>query len=100
MKQRAKTFPMLSIAGKFPSVQCKITDSLNPNGFPTLTGAKLHVPFKNKPVRSSKIRRYSQTFIVHGQRVIQTAWSLQDCSSTTETPEYGYALSLACRNID
>jgi hypothetical protein len=64
MNQGAKTFPMLGIAGKFPSIQCEITDSLNLNGFPTSSGAKLHVPFKNKPVRSGKILQDSQTLIV------------------------------------
>jgi hypothetical protein len=66
MKQAAKTFPMLGIAGEFPPIQCKIADSLNLNAFPALTGAKLEVSFQDKPVRSGKILRDSQTLIVHG----------------------------------
>jgi hypothetical protein len=66
MKQSAKTLSMLGITGKFPSIQRKIADSLNLGNFPILTGAKLQVSFQNKPVRSGKIRRDAQTFIVDG----------------------------------
>ena len=65
MKQ-AGTFPMLGIAGEFPSIKCKIADSLNLNGFAALTGAKLQVSFQDEAVRSGNIRRDSQTLIVHG----------------------------------
>ena len=33
MKQAAKTFPVLGIARKFPSIQCQIADSLDLNSF-------------------------------------------------------------------
>ena len=49
MKQ-AGTFPMLGIAGEFPSIKCKIADSLNLNSFAALTGAKLQVSFQDEAV--------------------------------------------------
>ena len=66
MEQTAKPFPMLRIAGKLPSIECKIADSLDLNSRRTLIGAEFQVAFQDKPVGSGKISGDSQTLIAHG----------------------------------